>query len=98
MRIILVSPEERMHSYVIRLKFNTSDHVIDCEALLAGLAISVSKGTDIEEKDEKRSQNDKTGLRMEKQEKTKSKSKTRPEKVNPSQPRSQKSRNISLGT
>ncbi|GJV17297.1 reverse transcriptase domain-containing protein [Tanacetum coccineum] len=42
--IILVSPEERMHSYVIRLKFNTSDHAIDCEALLAGLADSVSKG------------------------------------------------------
>ncbi|GKB93951.1 putative reverse transcriptase domain-containing protein [Tanacetum coccineum] len=44
MGIILVSPEERMHSYVIRLKFNTSDHAIDCEALLAGLAVSVSKG------------------------------------------------------
>nr|GEW84961.1 hypothetical protein [Tanacetum cinerariifolium] len=42
--IILVSPEERMHSYAIRLKFNTSDHAIDCEALLAGLAVSVSKG------------------------------------------------------
>ncbi|GJY67522.1 reverse transcriptase domain-containing protein [Tanacetum coccineum] len=33
-----------MHSYVIRLKFNTSDHNIDCEALLAGLAVSVSIG------------------------------------------------------
>ncbi|GKB13492.1 hypothetical protein Tco_0847415 [Tanacetum coccineum] len=44
MGIILVSPEERMHSYVIRLKFNTSDHAIDCEALLAGLAVFVSKG------------------------------------------------------
>ncbi|GJT93931.1 hypothetical protein Tco_1082776 [Tanacetum coccineum] len=42
--IILVSPEERMHSYASRLKFNTSDHAIDYEALLAGLAISVSKG------------------------------------------------------
>ncbi|GKE99580.1 reverse transcriptase domain-containing protein [Tanacetum coccineum] len=42
--IILVSLEERMHLYAIRLKFNTSDHVIDCEALLAGLAASVSKG------------------------------------------------------
>ncbi|GKB17591.1 reverse transcriptase domain-containing protein [Tanacetum coccineum] len=42
--IILVSPEKRMHSYAIHLKFNTSDHVIDCEALLAGLAASVSKG------------------------------------------------------
>ncbi|GJV21868.1 reverse transcriptase domain-containing protein [Tanacetum coccineum] len=44
MGIILVSPEERIHSYVIRLKFNTSDHPIDCEALLAGLAVFVSKG------------------------------------------------------
>ncbi|GKC92909.1 reverse transcriptase domain-containing protein, partial [Tanacetum coccineum] len=42
--IILVSPEERMHSYASRLKFNTSDHDIDCEALLARLAIFVSKG------------------------------------------------------
>ncbi|GKA60282.1 reverse transcriptase domain-containing protein [Tanacetum coccineum] len=42
--IILVSPEKRMHSYAIRLKFNTSDHAIDYEALLAGLAASVSKG------------------------------------------------------
>nr|GEY82362.1 hypothetical protein [Tanacetum cinerariifolium] len=38
-----VSPEERMHSYAIRLKFNTSDHAIDCEALLARLATFVSK-------------------------------------------------------
>ncbi|GJW28515.1 hypothetical protein Tco_0045390 [Tanacetum coccineum] len=35
--IILVSPDEKMHSYAIRLKFNASDHVMDCEALLAGL-------------------------------------------------------------
>ncbi|GJU18520.1 hypothetical protein Tco_1146486 [Tanacetum coccineum] len=42
--IILVSPDEKMHSYVIRLKFNTFDHAIDCEALLAGLAASISKG------------------------------------------------------
>ncbi|GJX27133.1 reverse transcriptase domain-containing protein [Tanacetum coccineum] len=42
--IILVSPDEKMHSYAIRLKFNTSDRAIDCEALLAGLAASVSKG------------------------------------------------------
>ncbi|GJY65053.1 hypothetical protein Tco_0466513 [Tanacetum coccineum] len=42
--IILVSPKERMHSYAIRLKFNTSDHAIDCEALLVGLTVSVSKG------------------------------------------------------
>ncbi|GKB33018.1 putative ribonuclease H-like domain-containing protein [Tanacetum coccineum] len=39
--IILVSPEERMHSYAILLKFNTSDYANDCEALLAGLAVSV---------------------------------------------------------
>ncbi|GKC15273.1 hypothetical protein Tco_1012055 [Tanacetum coccineum] len=49
--------------------------------------VRVRLGTDIEEKDEKRSQNNKTGLGMEKQEKTKSKSKPKPEKVNPSQPR-----------
>ncbi|GJV78597.1 reverse transcriptase domain-containing protein [Tanacetum coccineum] len=42
--IILVSPGEKMHSYAIRLKFNTFDHAIDCEALLAGLAASVSNG------------------------------------------------------
>ncbi|GJR85991.1 hypothetical protein Tco_0210002 [Tanacetum coccineum] len=42
--LILVSPEERMHSYAIRLKFNTFDHAIDYEALLAGLAVSISKG------------------------------------------------------
>ncbi|GJS93213.1 reverse transcriptase domain-containing protein [Tanacetum coccineum] len=42
--IILASLEKRMPSYVIRLKFNTFDHIIDCEALLAGLAASVSKG------------------------------------------------------
>ncbi|GJV21871.1 hypothetical protein Tco_1370891 [Tanacetum coccineum] len=41
--IILVSSDEKMHSYVIRLKFNTSDYAIDCEALLAGLAASISK-------------------------------------------------------
>ncbi|GKD06862.1 reverse transcriptase domain-containing protein [Tanacetum coccineum] len=35
--IILVSPEEKMHSYVIRLKFNASNHVMDCKALLAGI-------------------------------------------------------------
>nr|GEW20140.1 putative reverse transcriptase domain-containing protein [Tanacetum cinerariifolium] len=44
MAIILVSLEERMHSYAIRLKFNTSDHVIDCEALLARRVVSISKG------------------------------------------------------
>ncbi|GJY94712.1 hypothetical protein Tco_0511073 [Tanacetum coccineum] len=30
-------PDEKMHSYAIRLKFNASDHAMDCEALLAGL-------------------------------------------------------------
>ncbi|GKC10422.1 reverse transcriptase domain-containing protein, partial [Tanacetum coccineum] len=42
--IILVSPDEKMHSYVIRLKFNASDHAMDYEALLAGLVAYVSKG------------------------------------------------------
>ncbi|GJT72048.1 reverse transcriptase domain-containing protein [Tanacetum coccineum] len=42
--IILVSPEEKMHSYAIRLKFNASSHVMDCEALLAGLAASTNQG------------------------------------------------------
>ncbi|GKB90250.1 reverse transcriptase domain-containing protein [Tanacetum coccineum] len=42
--IILVSPEEKMHSYVIRLKFHASNHVMDYEALLAGLAASTNQG------------------------------------------------------
>ncbi|GKE80008.1 reverse transcriptase domain-containing protein [Tanacetum coccineum] len=42
--IILVSPDEKIHSYAIRLKFNAFDRAIDCEALLAGLAASISKG------------------------------------------------------
>ncbi|GKE97270.1 reverse transcriptase domain-containing protein [Tanacetum coccineum] len=42
--IILVSPNEKMNSYAIYLKFNASDHVMDYEALLAGLVASVSKG------------------------------------------------------
>nr|GEW72881.1 reverse transcriptase domain-containing protein [Tanacetum cinerariifolium] len=42
--IILVNPKEKMYSYVIRLKFNASNHAMDCEALLTGLAVSVSKG------------------------------------------------------
>ncbi|GJU85535.1 reverse transcriptase domain-containing protein [Tanacetum coccineum] len=41
---ILVSPDEKMHSYAIRLKFNASDHAMDYEALLAGLVAHVSKG------------------------------------------------------
>ncbi|GJZ68560.1 reverse transcriptase domain-containing protein [Tanacetum coccineum] len=42
--IILVCPDEKMHSYAIRLKFNASDHAMDCEALLVGLVASASKG------------------------------------------------------
>ncbi|GJT47798.1 hypothetical protein Tco_0973955 [Tanacetum coccineum] len=43
-RIILVSPEEKMYSYAIRLKFKASNYAIDCEALLAGLAASNNQG------------------------------------------------------
>ncbi|GJT16862.1 hypothetical protein Tco_0875568 [Tanacetum coccineum] len=46
--IILVSPDEKMHSYAIRLKFNSSDHAMDCEALLAELVASVSKGKEVQ--------------------------------------------------
>nr|GEU66636.1 reverse transcriptase domain-containing protein [Tanacetum cinerariifolium] len=42
--IILVNPKEKMYSYAICLKFNASNHAMDCEALLIGLAVSVSKG------------------------------------------------------
>ncbi|GJY61268.1 reverse transcriptase domain-containing protein [Tanacetum coccineum] len=42
--IILVSPDEKMHSYATRLKFNAFDHAMGCEALLAGLVTSVNKG------------------------------------------------------
>ncbi|GJY47501.1 reverse transcriptase domain-containing protein [Tanacetum coccineum] len=42
--IILVSPEEKMYSYVIRLKFKASNYAMDCEALLAGLAASANQG------------------------------------------------------
>nr|GEZ68117.1 hypothetical protein [Tanacetum cinerariifolium] len=41
--IILVSPDEKMHSYAIRLKFNASDRAMDYEALLAGLVAYVNK-------------------------------------------------------
>ncbi|GJU49312.1 retrotransposon protein, putative, ty1-copia subclass [Tanacetum coccineum] len=64
----------------------------------------VTKGTDNQEKDEKQRQNDKTGLGMEKTVKEKAKSKPESQssqkvnrKVNPSQPRGQSQRNISLG-
>ncbi|GJR27151.1 gag-pol polyprotein [Tanacetum coccineum] len=42
--IILVSPEEKMYSYAIRLKFKASNYAMGCEALLAGLAASASQG------------------------------------------------------
>ncbi|GJV66785.1 hypothetical protein Tco_1482294 [Tanacetum coccineum] len=42
--IILVIPKERMHSYAIRLKFNASNHAIDCETLLEGLTASANQG------------------------------------------------------
>ncbi|GKB50321.1 reverse transcriptase domain-containing protein [Tanacetum coccineum] len=42
--IILVSPKEKMHSYAIRLKFHASNHVMDYEALLAGLAAFTNQG------------------------------------------------------
>ncbi|GJX69465.1 reverse transcriptase domain-containing protein [Tanacetum coccineum] len=41
-RIILISPEEKMYSYVIWLKFKASNHAMDYEALLAGLAASAN--------------------------------------------------------
>ncbi|GKA43517.1 reverse transcriptase domain-containing protein [Tanacetum coccineum] len=42
--IILVSLEEKMYSYAIWLKFKASNYVVDCKALLAGLAASASQG------------------------------------------------------
>ncbi|GKB49127.1 reverse transcriptase domain-containing protein [Tanacetum coccineum] len=42
--IILVSPKEKMYSYVIRLKFKASNYAMDCKALLAGLAVSANQG------------------------------------------------------
>ncbi|GJV96117.1 hypothetical protein Tco_1547694 [Tanacetum coccineum] len=38
--MILVNPEEKMYSYAIHLKSNASNHAMDYEALLTGLAIS----------------------------------------------------------
>nr|GEV31472.1 hypothetical protein [Tanacetum cinerariifolium] len=40
----ITNPKEKMYSYAIRLKFNASNHAMDCKALLTGLAVSVSKG------------------------------------------------------
>ncbi|GJX78061.1 reverse transcriptase domain-containing protein [Tanacetum coccineum] len=42
--IILGSPEEKIHSYVIRLKFHASNHIMDYDALLAGLAAYTNQG------------------------------------------------------
>nr|GEU58904.1 hypothetical protein [Tanacetum cinerariifolium] len=42
--IILISLEEKMYSYAIRLKFKASNHAMDYEALLAGLATSTNRG------------------------------------------------------
>ncbi|GKA59219.1 reverse transcriptase domain-containing protein [Tanacetum coccineum] len=42
--IILISPKEKMYSYDIQLKFKASNHAMDCEALLAGLAASANQG------------------------------------------------------
>nr|GEV19794.1 hypothetical protein [Tanacetum cinerariifolium] len=42
--IILVSHEEKVHSYAIHLKFKASNHVMDYEALLARLAVFANQG------------------------------------------------------
>nr|GEU75306.1 zinc finger, CCHC-type [Tanacetum cinerariifolium] len=42
--IILISLEEKMYSYAIRLKFKASNHAMDCEALLARLVASANQG------------------------------------------------------
>ncbi|GJV42720.1 reverse transcriptase domain-containing protein [Tanacetum coccineum] len=42
--IILVSLVEMMHSYAILLKFHASNHVMDYEALLAGLSACINQG------------------------------------------------------
>nr|GEZ25604.1 hypothetical protein [Tanacetum cinerariifolium] len=42
--VILVTPDEKMHSYAICLKFHAFNHVMDYEALLAGLAASTNHG------------------------------------------------------
>ncbi|GJW54628.1 reverse transcriptase domain-containing protein [Tanacetum coccineum] len=43
-RIILVSPKEKIYSYVIRLKFKASNYAMYYEVLLAGLAASANQG------------------------------------------------------
>ncbi|GJT60499.1 reverse transcriptase domain-containing protein [Tanacetum coccineum] len=42
--MILVSFDEMIHSYAIRLNFKASEHSRDCEALLAGLVASGGQG------------------------------------------------------
>nr|GEV98701.1 reverse transcriptase domain-containing protein [Tanacetum cinerariifolium] len=42
--IIMISLEEKMYSYVIRLKFKASNHAMDCEAPLAGIAVFTNQG------------------------------------------------------
>ncbi|GKD02039.1 hypothetical protein Tco_1172313 [Tanacetum coccineum] len=41
--MILVSPDEMIRSYAIRLNFKASEHSRDCEALLAGLVASAGQ-------------------------------------------------------
>ncbi|GKD36677.1 hypothetical protein Tco_1252186 [Tanacetum coccineum] len=65
--IILVSPEETIYSYAIRLKFNTSNHAMDCKALLIGLAVSVldhtsSKNFELQSRGVNRIGNHKIGI------------------------------------
>ncbi|GJR71811.1 hypothetical protein Tco_0084176 [Tanacetum coccineum] len=79
----------------------------DVDSLVSRVSITKSEsvGTDNQEKDEKQSQNDKTGLRMEKTVKDKAKSKPENQssqkvnrkvkvKVSPSQPQNPKYRQI----
>ncbi|GJW50213.1 hypothetical protein Tco_0091564 [Tanacetum coccineum] len=73
-----------------RFQYLVVEHAMTSSVLCInnGFTSYVPMLTDIEEKDEKRSQNDKTGHGMEKQEKDKVQSNKKPEKVNKSQPKS----------
>nr|GEV79231.1 reverse transcriptase domain-containing protein [Tanacetum cinerariifolium] len=42
--IILINLEEKIYSYVILLKFKASNHAMNCEALLTGLAAYANQG------------------------------------------------------
>ncbi|GKG56404.1 reverse transcriptase domain-containing protein [Tanacetum coccineum] len=42
--MILLGPNEKMYSYVIRLNFDAPDNIMDYEALLVGLVASAGKG------------------------------------------------------